>query len=58
MTWVNVVAITIGLAVMVRVSILLRSESLLPAPMHGILQVVGGFAIIVATLGIVVLTAP
>jgi hypothetical protein len=56
MAWINVVAISIGLAVMVRASILLSAESLLPTSMHGILQVIGGLAIVVTTLSIVLLT--
>jgi hypothetical protein len=57
MTWISVVAIIVFLTVMARASNLIREGSMLPDSMHGALQIVGVFAIMVATLGIIVLSS-
>jgi len=56
MTGINLIAIAIAFAVMARASILLQESSMMPAAMHGALQVVGVLAIIVTTLGLVILS--
>jgi len=53
MVLVNLIAVIISLAVMVRASNLFNASSMMPAPLPGALQFVGVFAIITLVGGLV-----